>query len=101
MHPAHSKRSTSITTDAFSIAGDVTIVDKGRTREIARQIVVIEMQPICRMKNGKQTLEHHENATVTTRNQTIQHSLNRVSDSISLGIVPVKLFWLISNTAIE
>jgi hypothetical protein len=35
-------------------AGNVTIINKGRTREFASEIIVVERQPICRMKNDKQ-----------------------------------------------
>jgi hypothetical protein len=33
---------------------DPTIINKGRAREFAHEIIVVEIQPICKMKNDKQ-----------------------------------------------
>jgi hypothetical protein len=35
------------------ITGDPTLSNKGRTRELTHEIIVVEKQPICRMKNDK------------------------------------------------
>jgi hypothetical protein len=39
---------------AVVITGDSTIINKGRTREFTREIIVVEIQGTCRMKNEKQ-----------------------------------------------
>jgi hypothetical protein len=35
-------------------AGDSTIINKGRTREFTNEIIVVEKQVSCRIKNNKQ-----------------------------------------------
>jgi hypothetical protein len=35
-------------------AGNVTIINKVRTREFTRESIAVEIQVICRIKNGKQ-----------------------------------------------
>jgi hypothetical protein len=63
-------------------AGNVTIINKGRTREFAREIIVVEIQVICRMKNDKQALEYNEkHISQSLQQATKQHSTHTNSTS--------------------
>lgn len=78
------------------------MVNKGRAREYAIQIIIPECQRICRMKNDE-ALDYNGNMTtiVTTKSHQITpNSLKLESKPISFGILPVKLWSLRDNTAV-
>ncbi len=47
------------------VTRDPTIINKARTREFTHEIIVIEIQVICRMKNDKQAWEYNEKHMTT------------------------------------
>jgi hypothetical protein len=57
------------------MTGNVTRVNKGRAREFTREIIDVEIQNSCRMKNEEQSLEYNEKhmTTQSLQQATKQH----------------------------
>jgi hypothetical protein len=70
------KGSASFSIYVQNTTGNVTIFNKGRTREYTREIIEGEIQPSCRIKNDKQAREYNEKhmTTQSLQQATKQHS---------------------------
>jgi hypothetical protein len=68
------------------MTGNVTRVNKGRAREFTREIIDVEIQNSCRMKNEEQALEYNEKhmTTQSLQQATKQHLTHQFSKQPNL-----------------